>query len=232
MACCWGCSRRPGVGLGDRAPHPRQHTRRPPTPQRSTPPPPNSTNLADPLPAMPGRGGWKAGTSTYLSSLNVPFSHPSEGGGQKDARKVRSCDEGTFTSSTAVGVWGASRAARRGGPGAGPSESAGVPKGPERVALSREQSPHALSGRSAVSGAVRIVVIPQFCDTGGAKRGAESAWDAHFPESAAPGGRPEPISGRNRTDLGDRGWREDAGGDGDGQAPPHPTRTRAPEPFL
>ena len=32
--------------------------------------------------------------------MNVPFSHPSGGKAQKDGRKVRSCDEGTFTPST------------------------------------------------------------------------------------------------------------------------------------
>ena len=44
----------------------------------------------------------RAGTSTYLPNMNVLFSHPSELYPQKDGRKVRSCDEGTFTSSTAV----------------------------------------------------------------------------------------------------------------------------------
>ena len=48
---------------------------------------------------------------TYLPNVNVPFSHPSGGRAQKDGRKVRSCDEGTFTSSTAVDI-------RRGPPGA------------------------------------------------------------------------------------------------------------------
>ena len=49
-----------------------------------------------------GRGPDRAGapgrqprltTSTYLCNTNVPFSHPSGGRGQKDGRKVRSCDE-------------------------------------------------------------------------------------------------------------------------------------------
>ena len=35
----------------------------------------------------------RAPTSTELRHTNVPFSHPSEGKGQKDGRKVRSCDE-------------------------------------------------------------------------------------------------------------------------------------------
>ena len=53
----------------------------------------------------------RAGTSTYLPNTNVPFSHPSGGKAQKDGRKVRSRDEGTFTSSTMVDV-------RRAPPGA------------------------------------------------------------------------------------------------------------------
>ena len=35
----------------------------------------------------------RAGTRTYLSNVNVPFSHPSEDKPQKDGRKVRSRDE-------------------------------------------------------------------------------------------------------------------------------------------
>ena len=44
----------------------------------------------------------RAGTSTYLPNVNVPFSHPSDLYPQKNGRKVRSRDEGTFTSSTVV----------------------------------------------------------------------------------------------------------------------------------
>ena len=39
----------------------------------------------------------RAPTSTELRHTNVPFSHPSEGKGQKDGRKVRSCDEAPLT---------------------------------------------------------------------------------------------------------------------------------------
>ena len=39
----------------------------------------------------------RAGTRTYLSNVNVPFSHPSGDKPQKDGRKVRSRDEGTLT---------------------------------------------------------------------------------------------------------------------------------------
>ena len=55
-------------------------------------------------PAAPGGGG----TSTYFPNVNVPFSHPSGVRAQKDGRKVRPCDEGTFTSSTAIDTRGGS----------------------------------------------------------------------------------------------------------------------------
>ena len=64
-------------------------------------------------PAAPGGGG----TSTYFPNVNVPFSHPSGVRAQKDGRKVRPCDEGTFTSSTAIDT--------RGGSGDNPGGSGG-----------------------------------------------------------------------------------------------------------
>ena len=42
-------------------------------------------------------GGALPRSSAVVDGVNVPFSHPSELYPQKDGRKVRSCDEGTFT---------------------------------------------------------------------------------------------------------------------------------------
>ena len=50
-------------------------------------------------------------TPTYFPNVNVPFSHPSELYPQKDGRKVRSRDEGTFTSSTTADDRAATRPA-------------------------------------------------------------------------------------------------------------------------
>ena len=48
--------------------------------------PPGTTNKVT---GLAGSGGRRASTSTELRRVNVPFSHPSGGRGQKDGRKVR-----------------------------------------------------------------------------------------------------------------------------------------------
>ena len=85
-------------------------------------------------PAAPGGGG----TSTYFPNVNVPFSHPSGVRAQKDGRKVRPCDEGTFTSSTAIDT--------RGGSGDNPGRSDGRRPG-RRQRFGAAECPSARSRR-------------------------------------------------------------------------------------
>lgn len=61
----------------------------------------------------PGRR--RGGASTYPPNVNVLFSRPSGDRAQKDGRKVRSCDKGTFTSDRAPPGELVDCAARKGG---------------------------------------------------------------------------------------------------------------------
>ncbi len=148
-------------------------------------------------PAAPGGGG----TSTYFPNVNVPFSHPSGVRAQKDGRKVRPCDEGTFTSSTAIDT--------RGGSGGNPGR---VGRQPGQVGRAAPRSSTAVRRSAPVPGRG---VCARSGHTGPSGAGPGPPVDGEAPVLRAP-------EARMRIDVAVRRWataRQDSRPTGDAGGP-------------